>query len=429
MSEQRYLSVTALTKYIKYKFDQDAHLKHVLLKGEISNFKHHSRGHFYFTLKDDNAQISAIMFARSSKQVLFAPKDGMSVLVEGYISVYEQSGNYQIYVNSMNEDGVGNLYLAYEQLKKKLEQEGLFDERHKQPIPKFPRTIAVLTSPTGAAVRDIIHIVNRRFPLTRIIVYPTLVQGEYAKDSIVSQIKKVNQDKLADVILLGRGGGSIEDLWPFNEEQVAYAIFASKIPIISSVGHETDFTISDFVADLRAPTPSGGAELAVPNRIDLLAQLRAYEEQLRLSLHRLLQRKQDRLHRIRDHVLFRDPMRLLEQKSRRLDHLIDSLRLLHPGSKLDQANKDLTRLEQRLNETYTTQLHRKQNAYVLQINRLELVNPLAIMKKGYGIVSHNHNIITSVSQLEAGNNIDIQLQDGTLETTITNVRKDDTNER
>ena len=274
MDEKQYLSVTALTKYIKYKFDNDVHLKNVLLKGEISNFKHHSRGHFYFTLKDDKAQISAIMFASNSQNVVFKPENGMSILVEGYLTVYEASGQYQIYVKKMDEDGVGSLHVAYEQLKKKLQEEGLFDQKHKQAIPKFPATIAVLTSPTGAAVKDIINIVNRRYPIAKIIVYPTLVQGEFAKDNIVNNLKQVNKHGKEDVIILGRGGGSIEDLWPFNEEAVAYEIFKSIIPIISSVGHETDFTIADFVADLRAPTPSGGAELAVPDQYELFNYLK-----------------------------------------------------------------------------------------------------------------------------------------------------------
>ncbi|MBN2604381.1 MAG: exodeoxyribonuclease VII large subunit, partial [Bacilli bacterium] len=286
MEEKKHLSVYALTKYLKYKFDNDAHLKNVLLKGEISNFKAHSRGHFYFTLKDEKAQISAIMFAGNAGKVQFRPEDGMSVLVEGSVSVYEASGNYQIYVNKMSVDGLGNLFVAYEQLKKKLEGEGLFDQRHKKQIPRFPKAIGVLTSPTGAAVKDIIHIVNRRFPLANIIVYPTLVQGEYAKDSIVEQLKKVNDDNLVDVIILGRGGGGIEDLWPFNEEIVAYEIFKSKIPVISSVGHETDFTISDFVSDLRAPTPSGGAELAVPDQLELIQYIARLNNQNQIALSR-----------------------------------------------------------------------------------------------------------------------------------------------
>jgi exodeoxyribonuclease VII large subunit len=425
MNDKNYLSVTALTKYIKYKFDQDAHLKHVLLKGEISNFKHHSRGHFYFTLKDEHAQISAIMFSRSASKVIFRPEDGMSVLVEGYISVYEQSGNYQIYVNTMNEDGLGNLHVAYEQLKTKLEAEGLFDPKHKQPIPRFPKAIAVLTSPTGAAVRDIIHIVNRRYPLTTIIVYPTLVQGEFAKDSIIKQLEAANNDGLVDVIILGRGGGSIEDLWPFNEEQVAYAIFKSKIPIISSVGHETDFTISDFVADLRAPTPSGGAEIAVPNQLDLKQQIRQTEDQIRALYMRIMDTKKRQLTQLQEHVIFRDPMRLLEVKSRRLDHLVDSLRLLHPGNKIAIAKKDVNQLTRSLQEYMTTYLRKQQTEYTLLINKLELINPLSIMKKGYSINSVSGQIITSVEQVKPGDIMTVQLQDGDIETTINSVRKED----
>jgi len=423
MDEKRYLTVTALTKYIKYKFDQDAHLKNVLLKGEISNFKHHSRGHFYFTLKDDKAQISAIMFASSSKNVIFKPTDGMSVLIEGYITVYESSGNYQIYVTSMTEDGLGNLYVAYEQLKKKLSEEGLFDPRHKQPIPRFPKTIAVLTSPTGAAVRDIIHIVNRRFPLTSIIVYPTLVQGEFAKDSIVTQIRQVNKDQLADVIILGRGGGSIEDLWPFNEELVAYEIFKSKIPIISSVGHETDFTISDFVADLRAPTPSGGAEVAVPNQVDITSYIVQQEQLMKRSLQQLLKQKQEQLGHLENHILFRDPMRLTEQKSRRLDHLVEKLRLLHPGSRVEQAKKDVLKNNQLLHDYMKRILNKKQNEYILTINKLELINPLSLMKKGYSVTRHNGVIIKSITNVQKGDTISVSLQDGKIDTIVQTIRK------
>ncbi len=429
MEEKQYLSVSALTKYIKYKFDHDAHLKNVLLKGEISNFKHHSRGHFYFTLKDDKAQVSAIMFASSSKNVKFKPNDGMSVLVEGYLTVYEASGNYQIYVSKMTEDGLGNLYLAYEQLKKKLSSEGLFDERHKQKIPPYPKTIGVLTSPTGAAVRDIINIVNRRYPLSSIIVYPTLVQGEYAKDSIVSQISKANSDGLVDVIILGRGGGSIEDLWPFNEELVAYEIFKSKIPIISSVGHETDFTISDFVADLRAPTPSGGAELAVPNQYDLFDYLNRLENQNRISLDRLIKRKKQKLASFEDSYIFRDPLRMTESKSRKLDHLMNQLRILTPQNKLKQSKIALDRQEKMLEVNMNRIVNKKTNEYLLALNKLELLNPLSIMKKGYSVSKKNGKVIKKTSDVIAGDNIDVQVNDGIIKTKVVEVRKDEKNER
>lgn len=425
MDEKKYLSVTALTKYIKYKFDNDVHLKNVLLKGEISNFKHHSRGHFYFTLKDDNSQISAIMFASSSKNVIFRPESGMSVLVEGYLTVYEASGQYQIYVKSMTEDGLGNLHVAYEQLKKKLEQEGLFQPIHKKPIPKFPKTIGVLTSPTGAAVQDIINIVNRRYPLAGIIIYPTLVQGEFAKDNIVENIKKCNEDGLVDVIILGRGGGSIEDLWPFNEELVAYEIFKSKIPIISSVGHETDFTISDFVADLRAPTPSGGAELAVPNQIELFTYLSRLNDRNTISLNRLLETKVQAFKKAMDSYVLRDPLRMTEAKNRKLDHLTEKLELLNPINRVKQSKADLDKLDRNLHSNFENYLKQKQSAYVLTINKLELLNPLNIMKKGYGVVKVNDQLITSVDQIEVDKDITVMVSDGSVIATVKEVERND----
>ena len=425
MGEKKYLTVTALTKYIKFKFDNDAHLRNVLLKGEISNFKHHSRGHFYFTLKDDKAQISAIMFASNAKKIKFTPVDGMTILIEGDISVFESRGSYQIYVTKMSEDGLGNLYLAYEQLKEKLSKEGLFDESHKVSIPKFPKTIAVLTSPTGAAVQDVINIVNRRYPLASIIVYPTLVQGEYAKDSIVEQLKLVNKQKLADVIILGRGGGSIEDLWPFNEESVAYEIYKSKIPIISSVGHEVDFTISDFVSDLRAPTPSGAAELAVPSQLELLNYLEQLNNQNRSNLNQILKHKMDLLKRIEGSYVFRDPLRLTENKSKKLDHLIEKLELLNPINRLRQSKIDLDVEVKKLNDYYQRYLLRKQNDFVLLINKLELLNPLSVMSKGYSVLKKNGVVIKSINEVNINDKINILVSDGILNANVINKRKDE----
>lgn len=419
MAEQEYLSVSALTKYIKYKFEQDVHLKKVLLKGEISNFKRHSRGHFYFTLKDESAQISAIMFASSANKVVFKPSDGMSVLVSGYVTVYEASGNYQIYVNTMTEDGLGNLYLAYEQLKKELSKKGLFDDKYKKPIPRFPKTIAVLTSPTGAAVRDIIHIINRRFPLSRIIVYPTLVQGEYAKGSIVEQINKANSDGYCDVIILGRGGGSIEDLWPFNEEVVANAIFESTIPIISSVGHETDFTISDFVADLRAPTPSGGAELAVPDQVELIQYIKRLENQSLLSLQRLFQQKKKQLENINNSYILRDPLRITEQKSRRLDFLSEKLELLNPLNRVKNSKKEVQNVTEKLQHYFVKYVNQQQNQYQLMIHKLELLNPLTIMKKGYSVARVNSKVVKTINDVSIDEQLDIQVNDGFITTKVT----------
>lgn len=424
MSESTYLTVTALTKYIKFKFDNDAHLKNVLLKGEISNFKRHSRGHFYFTLKDESAQISGIMFKTNADKVIFTPSDGMKVLVEGYISVFESSGNYQIYVKKMTEDGKGNLYLAYEQLKKKLSEAGLFAESHKKPIPKFPSTIGVITSPTGAAVRDIINVINRRYPLAKIIVYPALVQGEFAKDSIIKQLRLANTSKEVDVIILGRGGGSIEDLWPFNEEEVANAIYQSVIPIISSVGHEVDFTISDFVADLRAPTPSVGAEIAVPDQLELFNYLERLNNQNQSSLKQILRNKIDSLSRLRNSIVFRDPIRFTENKSRKLDHLNEKLELLNPINRLIQSKYKLIKSTKSLNDYYERYLSKKQNNYLITINKLELLNPLSIMKKGYSVVKKNNKVVKSINDVNIKDEIDILLNDGILNANVIDKRKD-----
>lgn len=271
--EQRYLTVNALTKYIKRKFDADPHLQDCYVKGEISNFKQHSSGHMYFTLKDDKARLLAIMFASANRSMKFKPENGMQVLVSGDLSVYEASGQYQIYIKDMKPDGVGELFLAFEQLKAKLTEEGLFSPENKLALPKYPKTVGVVTSPTGAAIRDIVSTIKRRYPIANILLLPALVQGDQAAASIAKAIKYANTTGKIDVLIIGRGGGSIEELWAFNEEVVARAIFSSKIPIISAVGHETDFTIADFVADLRAPTPTAAAELAVPHIDELIERI------------------------------------------------------------------------------------------------------------------------------------------------------------
>ena len=429
MNEQTYLTVSALTKYIKYKFDHDQHLKHVLLKGEVSNFKRHSRGHFYLTLKDDQSQISGIMFASNAGKVKFTPEDGMSILVEGYISVFEASGQYQIYINKMTEDGLGNLHVAFEQLKKKLASEGLFEQSHKVPIPRFPKAIGVLTSPTGAAVRDVIHIVNRRFPLTKIIVYPTLVQGEYAKDDIVKNIELANKQNLVDVLIVGRGGGSIEDLWAFNEEIVARAIYDSKLPIISSVGHETDFTISDFVSDLRAPTPSGAAELAVPSQTELLSYIERLKTNATTNIRRLHQEKQRELNRMMASYVFESPKRLIEAKSQRFDYLLDKLMFLSPQKRLEQSEKDLEKTTKALQEYYINTLKQKEYRYQMVLKELAGASPLNIMQKGYSMIKKDQKIITSVKDLEIGDSLNIVMKDGIVDTKVVAKRKEEKNGR
>ena len=301
MEQRQPLTVKALTKYIKLKFDYDKNLQHLLLKGELSNVKRHSRGHLYFTLKDDEAQINAVMFASAASHLEFVPTEGMQVIVKGHITVYEAGGTYSLYVKEMTEDGIGNLYVAYTQLKERLATEGLFDARFKQKIPDYPQAVGVITSPTGAAIRDIISTIKRRFPMVTIYVYPALVQGEQAEASIISCIKQANAMNLVDTLIVGRGGGSIEDLWAFNKEGVARAIFESKIPIISAVGHETDFTIADFVADHRAPTPTGAAELAVPNLPDVLKHLNQLNARLNHNFNLQFKQKKDYLTQLCNH--------------------------------------------------------------------------------------------------------------------------------
>ncbi|MDE7213377.1 MAG: exodeoxyribonuclease VII large subunit, partial [Anaeroplasmataceae bacterium] len=310
--EERYLTVTALTKYIKYKFDHDHHLEEVLLEGEISNFKHNSRGHFYFTLKDENASISVTMFSSFARLVKFEPKDGMKVFVKGNVTVYEPSGTYQINIREMKSDGVGDLYLAFQKLKAELEKEGLFDASHKQKLPLFPQCIGVVTSPTGAAIKDIIHTVGRRYPLTRIILYPAIVQGDDAKDNVVKQIELANEQGLCDVLIVGRGGGSIEDLWAFNERCVAMAIYNSKIPIISAVGHEIDFTIADFVADVRAATPTAAAELATPSLEMLKGNVSYYVDRMTKHMKQILQNARLHIANMDRRIDALNPMSMLE---------------------------------------------------------------------------------------------------------------------
>ena len=317
----QYLTVSALTKYIKYKFDCDRHLESVLLQGEISNFKHNQKGHFYFSLKDSGATISCAMFSSYASKVNFEPEDGMKVFVKGRVTVYEPSGTYSINITEMKSDGIGDLYIQYEKLKKELEKEGYFSLAHKRPIKRIPSIIGVITSPTGAAIRDIINTISRRYPFTRVILYPAIVQGPDAKENIVKQIERANSDNLCDTLIVGRGGGSIEDLWAFNEKIVALAIYNSKIPVITGIGHEIDFTISDFVSDLRAPTPTAAAELATPDVVEL-------RNEILTSVH----------------MLYKDLMNRFENYKTILMHLDERLDNASPSNKIKENKKDLRAL-------------------------------------------------------------------------------------
>ncbi|MFP5109603.1 exodeoxyribonuclease VII large subunit [Neobacillus sp. C211] len=437
MQEQRYLSVNALTKYIKRKFDADPHLRDVHVRGEISNFKQHSSGHMYFTLKDEKARILAVMFSSQSRSMKFTPENGMKVIVRGEISVYEPSGQYQIYIKEMRPDGIGELFLAYEQLKQRLELEGLFAIENKKVIPLYPRTVGVITSPTGAAIRDVITTIKRRYPIANILVFPALVQGDQAAPSIAKAIAKANSMNEIDVLIVGRGGGSIEELWAFNEELVARAIFSSDIPIISAVGHETDFTIADFVADLRAPTPTGAAELAVPHIDELLDRVLQRQTRLLRTMKGKFQFEKERLTRVQKSYAFRYPHRLYEQKLEQVDKLTEMLvrgtsrlslikkgqheilykRLQrnHPSEALREAQKRLDLTNKEMKRAMQQVLSKKQTEFERILSTLGALSPLKIMERGYSLAySEENRLIKSINQVKMNERVQIQLTDGSL---------------
>ena len=394
----KYLTVTQINRYIKYRLDTDDNLKLVYLKGEISNFKNHTTGHFYFTLKDENSRILAVMFRNNASRINFIPKDGSNVLVVGRISCYEANGNYQIYVEEMIEDGVGNLYLEFEKLKKKLGELGYFDESLKKSIPRFPKKIGVVTASTGAAIRDIITTINRRYSLAEVILFPCLVQGENAKEDIVKNIKFADSMNL-DTLIVGRGGGSIEDLWAFNEEIVAKAIYDAKTPIISAVGHEIDFTIADFVADLRAPTPTAAAELAVPNTIDLINNIKQLELRLTKSIMNKLELNKNRLNAVLNSYIMKNPSTLYEAKIQSLDNLIDKMIIY-------------------TNNIFETKSFR----YVSLLDKLEALNPLKTIKRGYSITRVEDKVITEIKKIKKDMIINTELEKGTIISKVMEVK-------
>ena len=422
----KYLSVSALTKYLKYKFDTDEHLRMIYLKGEISNFKAHSTGHLYFSIKDENSKINAIMFNRNASNLKFNPIEGTKVLVAGRVSVYESTGSYQIYVEEMLEDGVGNLYVAFEQLKEKLTKEGLFDKKYKKAIPSIPSRIGIVTAPTGAAIKDILSTIKRRFPICETILFPSLVQGDNAALDIVKNIKLADEYNL-DVLIIGRGGGSIEDLWPFNEEIVARAIFDAKTPIISAVGHEIDFTISDFVSDMRAPTPTGAAEMAVPNIVDLLKHI----DQLKIRLNEGILKKVNfqkiYLDSIKNSFVIKNPLIMYENKKQNLDILQDKL-INSLNNLINNKKYELDLIKNNYiikNPEYI--IKDKINNFKNLIEKLEIINPISILNRGYSISYLNNNVLKSVDLVKENDEISIKVTDGTLSATVTKVEKDDKN--
>lgn len=413
----KYITVTQLTRYIKYKIDTDNNLQEIFLKGEISNFKAHTRGHYYFTIKDEGSRINAIMFSSQTKKIKFTPTDGMKVLVTGKISVYEANGGYQIYVSDMLEDGVGNLYIAYEQLKQKLEKEGLFDPKKKKKIPKIPKRVGVITAPTGAAIRDILSTIKRRFPLTEVILLPALVQGAEAAPSIVKQIKNAKYFNL-DTLIIGRGGGSIEDMWCFNDENVAYSISSCEIPIISAVGHEIDYTIADFVADLRAPTPTGAAELAVPNKLDVIN----YIDQLNIRCKKVMKNKIDFLNQklveIKNKYILKNPLSIYEVKEQQFDHVLEKLKY-NMIQRYNQKEKQyLNIIRSYVFKEPIKIIDFKKNKYIQVLSKLETLSPLSTIKRGYSVIRKDNTVISSVKKIQSKDKISIDLSDGTIDAQI-----------
>lgn len=415
----KYLTVTALTRYIKYKIDSDEHLRQVFLRGEISNFKSHTTGHLYFSLKDETSKINAIMFNINAKKIEFKPADGMKVLIVGRISVYEATGNYQIYVDEMIQDGIGNLYLEFEKLKKKLAEEGLFDKSKKKSIPLFPEKIGIVTAPTGAAIKDILSTIKRRYPVCKTYLFPSLVQGEFAKDDIVKKIKLAQTYDL-DVLIVGRGGGSIEDLWPFNEEVVARAIFDCKIPVISAVGHEVDFTIADFVADLRAPTPTGAAELAVPNIFDVIKQINNLKIRLNENINTKINYQKLKLDSIKSSFVIKNPMLMYENKKQKIDQLFENLNK-NIFINVSKKRMELDNIKNHYILKNPIVLYEKKKDYLSNlIQKLELVNPLNILKKGYTLTYVEDKLIKNIKDVKIDDTIKIRLSDGFIISKVIN---------
>ncbi|WP_018755134.1 exodeoxyribonuclease VII large subunit [Paenibacillus terrigena] len=449
MAEERILSIKDLNRYIRMKLESDDLMQDVWIRGEISNFTHHSSGHMYFTLKDADSRIKSIMFASHNQRLAFRPKEGTKVIARGNVSVYERDGQYQFYATHMQPDGIGSLYLAYEQLKKKLDEEGLFAAHRKRPLPKFPRAIGVITSPTGAAVRDIIITLQRRYPTVPILLYPVLVQGTQAAPSIVKAIEGMNRHQEADVLIVGRGGGSLEELWAFNEEIVARAIYASGIPVISAVGHETDFTIADFVADLRAATPTAAAELAVPHHLELKQHFRRLEQRMAHALAMRMQQERDRLERLRRSPYFVHPRKYLLQHAERLDRLTEQLHYRTQGL-MRKSDERWSKLQHRLVrrnpqeqvifarkrvQSETHQLLQSMQAMLKEqklklmtgMKQLDALSPLKVMQRGYSLVydEQEKRLIKSLADVQPGDMVHVKVNDGQLECQVWSMKGED----
>ncbi|KXW98855.1 exodeoxyribonuclease VII large subunit [Listeria monocytogenes] len=446
MEQDKYLTVAAITKYIEKKFEVDPYMKQVFVRGEISNLKQPASGHLYFTVKDEFATLRSVMFHKAVQKIGFVPEDGMNVLVTGRIGVFTKAGRYQFYAEHMEPDGVGALYIQLEQLKAQLEKEGLFAETHKKVLPSFPSKVAVVTSKTGAAVRDILTTIHRRMPSVEVIVYPTIVQGEKAAQKIVENIGKINQRNDIDVMIIGRGGGSLEELWAFNEEPVVRAVYDSDVPVISAVGHETDFALSDFSADVRAATPTAAAELAVPDYRDLEERLAERKYRLLAVTRQVLERKERSLEQLKQHLILNGPKHQLEQQMERTDYfserlnnafskqifvkqtafdrLNDRLHYYHPNKEIELQKEQMTLRLQALDKAMKQLLKDKQQSFFRQVDALEHLSPLSLLKRGFGVTYKENTLVKSVQELEVGDNIQVKMQGGHIDALITAKEED-----
>lgn len=446
MEQDKYLTVAAITKYIEKKFEVDPYMKQVFVRGEISNLKQPASGHLYFTVKDEFAMLRSVMFHKAVQKIGFVPEDGMNVLVTGRIGVFTKAGRYQFYAEHMEPDGVGALYIQLEQLKAQLEKEGLFAETHKKALPSFPSKVAVVTSKTGAAVRDILTTIHRRMPSVEVIVYPTIVQGEKAAQKIVENIGKINQRNDIDVMIIGRGGGSLEELWAFNEEPVVRAVYDSDVPVISAVGHETDFALSDFSADVRAATPTAAAELAVPDYRDLEERLAERKYRLLAVTRQALERKERSLEQLKQHLILNGPKHQLEQQMERTDYfserlnnafskqifvkqtafdrLNDRLHYYHPNKEIELQKEQMTLHLQALDKAMKQLLKDKQQSFFRQVDALEHLSPLSLLKRGFGVTYKENTLVKSVQELEVGDNIQVKMQGGHIDALITAKEED-----
>ncbi len=432
MDEKRYFTISEFTTRLKGIFDSSKVFQNIYLKGEISNFKRHSTGHLYFSIKDEGSVINAMMWARDAEKLSFIPEDGTKVLVHGRVTVYEARGTYQIYVQDMLEDGIGELQIKFEKLKRKLMDEGLFYEvggtYKKNPvkvkaIPKYPNKIGIVTASTGAAIRDILSTIKGRYPLCETILFPCLVQGDSAKDDIVKKIHMAENFDL-DVLIVGRGGGSIEDLWAFNEEIVARAIYDCKIPVVSGVGHEPDFTIADFVADYRSPTPTGAAKDVTPiTKDDLLLSLSKDKKRIYNAIKNLLSKERIRLDRYKNSYVIKNPMRMYETKMQRLDFLIDKLHSLNPSVLCEKEFVRLNNLSEKINRIMQNKLDTTRLQYKSLIEKLELVNPLSTLKRGYSITYKDGKALTDIKNIKAKDSLTIRLYNGEASVVVTNIKE------